>query len=74
MLVGVSHETRIHNIALESVIIMIGVSHETRNHIALESVIIIIGVLLGEKSNGKTTQCLSIFMIHMTLANFVIEK
>jgi len=46
-----SHETRIHNIALENEIIMICVllSHETRIHnIALESVSIMIGVLLGE--------------------------
>jgi len=53
-MIGNSHETRIHNIALESVII-IGVSHETRNqNIALDSVIIMIGMLLGKmKSNEK---------------------
>jgi len=54
---GVSHETQIYNITLESVIIMISVSEETQNHnITLESVIIMIGVLLGEmKSNEKAT-------------------
>jgi len=51
----VSHKTRIHNIALESVII-ISVSHETQNYnVAIDSVIIMIGVLLWEKSNKKAT-------------------
>jgi len=50
-----SHETRIHNVIIETVTIMIDVSHETRVHnIALECVIIKINMLSGEmKSNEK---------------------
>jgi len=36
-MIGVSHNTQIHNIVLETVIIMICVSHEIRIHITLES-------------------------------------
>jgi len=40
----IESRTQIHNIILESVIIMIGMSHETHIHIALERVTIIIGM------------------------------
>jgi len=50
------HEAQIHNIALESVTMMLGVSYETRNHNAtLESIIIMIDVLLGEKKSNEKT-------------------
>jgi len=55
ILIGMSHETRIHNIVLKSVII-IGVSHETQNHnIVLDSVIFMIGVLGEKNSNERAT-------------------
>ena len=91
-----SHKIRIHNITLESEIIMIGMllsydtdsQHHTReiiligvllsheiwiHNITLENVSIMIGVLLeGKKSNKRAVHCLSIFIVHVTLANFVI--
>jgi len=51
-MIGMSHEAWIHNITLESVIIMIDMSYKTQNHVALKGVIIMIGVLLGEKKSN----------------------
>jgi len=57
-----SHGTQMHNIALESGIIMIGVllNHKTRIHnIALESIIIVIGVFLSHETriHNITLEC-----------------
>ena len=50
-MIDVSHKT--HNFALESVIIMIGVSHEIQNQVTQKSVIIMIGMLREKRSNEK---------------------